>query len=129
MYNFSTDIFLRHKCQLSFLCQTKLLIIVTNFRLNAYLISKISAIFYVYTNMLFYPKNTNVRKFQFPCYIWHLWRHVLVQFSVATYCILDNLFGIKLVLYKYTIKEQYFYYKKSFIKKLKKLHFVFIFRA
>jgi len=31
--------------------------------------------------------STNVRKFSFPCYIWHLWRRVsLVHFSVATYC-------------------------------------------
>ena len=29
---------------------------------------------------------TNLRKFRFPCYIWHICIYWLVHFSVATYC-------------------------------------------
>ena len=40
--------------------------------------------------------STNVRKFQFPCYIWHLWVDVVYNLSISLLppIVLDNLFEI-----------------------------------
>ena len=49
------------------------------------LISVFTLFYLILENM-----STNVRKFIFPCYIWHLWRRVwLVHLSVATYLIIS----------------------------------------